>query len=240
MATYANALISIENIVSQFLLSYKKPTEDYVSYLSHACNCIQDFNLYDGNLACTEKVQLNTTLKCIDMPADLVSFIDLVTPIDGGWWSFTEKNIVNTTTTTGGVEGRDDLQGEGKKINQDRTVGYGAKGGYNRFKMTLDWASRRIYVDDTYDSTTYLVLIYVSSGIKATGETTVPVFLIPLVDAYLLERETFWIPELVRERPMRHDAYWREKLKVRDLINSMSVNQWHDLFLSDATQTVKR
>jgi hypothetical protein len=236
----SNALISLEEITSRYLLKYKKSTEDYVLYLEHSAACIQDFNLYDGNIATTAKVTLNTTLKCIDMPSDMLSFIDLVTPIDGGWWSFTEKNIVNTTTFTGGVEGRDDLQGEGKKINQDRTVGYGAKGGYNRFKMTLDWSARRIYVDDMYDATTYLVMIYVSSGIKATGETTVPAFLIPLIDCYLLERETFWNTELVRERPMRHDAYWREKLKVRDLVNSMSVNQWHDLFLSDATQTVKR
>jgi hypothetical protein len=240
MAEYTEGLISIEKIVTQFMLSYKKTTEDYVSYLSHALNCVQSFNLYDGNLAVTAKVTLNTTLKCIEMPTDMLSFIDLVTPLDGGWWSFTEKNIVNTTTTTGGVEGRDDTQGEGHLINQDRVVGYCAKGGYNRFKYTIDWVARRIYVDDVYDSDTKIVLIYVSSGIKATGETAVPAFLIPLIDNYLLEKETFWIPELVRERPMRHDAYWREKLAIRDLVNSMSESSWHDLFLEGTTQTIQR
>jgi hypothetical protein len=241
MATDTTALISIEKIVTQFLLSYKKTTEDYTSYLSHALNCFQDFNLYDGNIATTAKVTINSTLKCIDMPDDMLSFIDLVTPINGEWWSFTEKRLmVNTTTTTNLVEGRDDTQGEGATVKQDRVTGYGARGGWNKFRYTLDWAARRIYVDDAYEATDYIVLIYVSSGIKATGETTVPAFLIPVIDSYLLEKETFWIPSLARERDIRHRDYWAEKRKVRDLINSMSYNQWKDILLENTTQTIQR
>jgi len=209
--------------------------------LEHALRAIQDFNLYDGGIPVTQKVVLNTTLKCIDMPTDMITFIDLVTPLDGQWWSFTNKaNMVNTTTFTNGVEGRDDAQGEGHAITQSKTTTYGAKGGVNKFKYTLDWASRRIYVDDVYDTSDYFVLIYVSSGIVATGETKIPVFVVPLIDAYLLERETYWIPELMRERPMRADAYWKEKMKVRNLINSMSESEWADLFYSSFTQTIKR
>lgn len=240
MATYTSALISIETIVSDFLFSYKKPTEDYSLYVAHACRCVQDFNLYDGNLACTQKVTINPTLKCIEMPVDMVSFIDLVTPIKGSWWSFTEKNIVNTTSFSGAVESRDEAQGEGVLIDQSRIVSYGAKGGWNKFRYTIDWAARRIYVDDVYTANDYIVLMYVSSGIKATGETTIPIFVVPMIETFMLERETFWIPELIRERPMRHDAYWREKMKVRELINSMSVSQWKDIFYSSFTQSPQR
>jgi len=201
---------------------------------------VEDFNLYDGNFVCTQKVVIDP-LKFIEMPDDMLQFVDLVTPIRGAWWSFSEKNqIVTTTTFTGLVESRTDAEGEGVAIDQPRVTGYGAKGAWNKFRYTIDWASRRIYVDDVYTADDYIVLIYVSSGIKATEETTVPSFLVPVIEAYLLEKETYWMPELVRERPMRHDAYWREKMRVRDLINSMNFNQWRDLILSNTTQTPQR
>lgn len=241
MANDTSSLISIEKIVTQFLFNYGKTTNDYTQYLGHALNCYQDFNLYDGNIAQTVKVTINPTLKCIDFPDDMISFIDLVTPINGQWWSFTEKQlIVNTTTTVNNVEGRDDAQGEGATITQDTVSGYGAKGGWNKFRYTVDNAARRIYVDDTYDATDNIVLIYVSSGIKATGETTVPAFLIPVIDGYLLWKESYWIPQLTRERDDRRMDYWKEKMKVRNLINSMSYSQWRDLFLSNSTQSIQR
>jgi len=236
-----NALISLEEVVTTYLFAYKKPTEDYSLYVQHACKCFQEFNLYDGEILQAQKVTLDTTLKCFYMPDDLLKFIDLVTPIAGGWWSFTQKdNIVNTTTTTGGVETRDSVQGEGVKIDTDRVVSYGAKGGYNKFRCTVDMASRRIYVDNVFQTTDYFVMLYISSGIKTTGKTTVPAFITPMIDAYLLEKETYWIPELARERPMRFDQYWKEKMKVRSLINAMSKDFWLDIFYSGSTQTPQR
>jgi hypothetical protein len=241
MAEFTNALLPIEQVVTTYLFAYKKPTEDYSLYMQHAAQCLQNFNLYDGNLPVQTKVTINSTLKCIEMPDDMQSFIDLLTPISGSWWSFTQKNqMVNTTTTTAGVESRDDIQGEGVKTLHDRTGGYGAVGGWNKFNMTLDWASRRIYIDDEYETTDYFVLVYVSSGIKVLDETLVPAFFTPVIDAYLLWKESYWLPEFARERQMRYQDYWKEKRDVRDLINSMSVSQWRDIFYSSCTQTIKR
>jgi len=235
------ALISIERIVTDFLFGYKKGTDDYPLYLRHACFAFQDFNLYDGEILQTAKVTINPLLKCIELPDDCQKVIDLVTPVKGGWWSFTQKdNIVNTTTTVGGVETRDSAQGEGVVIDVDRVVSYGAKGAYNKFRCTIDMAARRIYVDNVYDVSDYIVLMYVSSGINANGETKVPSFIIPMIDMYLLEKETYWIPELARERQMRHQDYWQEKMKVRNLINAMSKDQWLDIFASGYTQTPQR
>jgi len=235
------SLLSIEKVVTEFLFAYKKPTEDYSLYVQHACRCFQDFNLYDGEILTTAKVTVNSTLNCIDLPDDCQKVIDLVTPIKGGWWSFTQKDsIVNTTTTVGGVETRDSAQGENVVIDVDRVVSYGAKGAYNKFRCTIDMAARRIYMDKTYTATDYIVLLYVSSGINATGETKVPSFITPLIDSYLLEKETYWIPELAREREMRHAQYWQEKMKIRNLINAMSKDQWLDLIYSGTTQTPQR
>jgi hypothetical protein len=61
-----------------------------------------------------------------------------------------------------------------------------------------------------------------------------------MIEAYLFERETFWMPELVRERENRFNNYWREKMKIKNLINSMTVDAWKDIFLGSATQTIQR
>jgi hypothetical protein len=238
---YTSALIDIEEVVSRFLFKYKHGLEDAPLYVEHACDCVQHFSLYDGNQLATEKVTVNPTLFCIDMPSDMLSFIDLVTPVHGGWWSFSEKKqIVNTTTFTGLVEGRDSAQGEAVTIDQPRVTSYGAKGAWNKFRYTLDWVARRIYVDQTYDAADYIVLMYVSSGIQATGQTTVPAFVIPLIDKYLLLKETFWMPELARERQLREVDYGRERMEVRSLLNSMTYDQWRDCILISSTQTSQR
>ena len=235
------ALVSLERIVTDFLFGYEKGTERYAIMLRHACLCYQDFNLYDGEIQTSAKVVINPTLKCIELPDDCIKVIDLVTPIKGGWWSFTQKdNIVNTTTTVGGVETRDSAQGEGVVIDVDRVVSYGAKGGYNKFRCTVDMAARRIWVDNLYTANDYIVLLYVSSGINATGETTVPSFLIPLFDAYLLWKETIIDLNLAKLHQQRYNQYWQEKMKVRNFINAMSKDSWLDIFASGYTQTPQR
>jgi hypothetical protein len=239
--TSTAALVSIESVVTRWLFKYKKSADDYALYLEHCAQCYQDFNLYDGEIFTTAKVTINQTLKCIDMPADLLKFIDLVTPIKGGWWSFTQKdNIVTTTTMVGAVETRDPLQGEGAVIDVDRVVSYGAKGAYNKFRCTVDMVTRRIYMDNTYTANDYMVLLYVSSGINATGETTVPSFLIPVFDTYLLWKETIIDLNLAKLHDQRFDQYWKEKMKVRNLINAMSKDSWLDIFYSGFTQTPQR
>jgi hypothetical protein len=239
--TDTSALIPIEQIVTRWLFKYRKSVDDYGLYVEHAAQCYQDFNLYDGEILTTAKVTLNPTLKCIEMPDDLLKFINLVTPIKGGYWSFTQNdNIVNTTTTVGGVETRDDTQGEGVKMDVDRVVSYGAKGGYNKFRCTVDMAARRIYTDNTYTANDYMVLLYVSSGINATGETKVPSFLIPVFDAYLLWKETIIELNLAKLHDQRFDQYWKEKMKVRNLINAMSKDEWLDIFYSQFTQAPQR
>jgi hypothetical protein len=235
----STALISVDQIVTRYLFSYKKPLEDATLYVEHCCTAIQDFNLYDGQLATYQKYTLSATTKWLDMPDDMLTFVDLVTPFRGSMWSFTRKDrIVMTTTTVGAVEGQDDLQGEGHTIDQPRVTGYGAKGGWNKFRYNVDWATRRIYIDD--DITEYIVLYYVSSGIKVGATTEVPSFLIPMLHAYLLWKETYWLPELVRERESRKADYWREKLNVRGLVNAMSAEEWRDIFYSSFTQSPQR
>ena len=236
MAT--SALISIEQVVSRFLLKYKRPLDDAFIYTEHICNCFRDFRLYDSNQVVTAKVTVNVN-KWIDMPNDMMTFVDLCIPIDGAWWSFTEKTeIVNTTTFTGLVEGRDSTVGEGVDLTTPRTTGYAAHGGINDYNYTLDWSARRIYIDGISNAT--VVLMYVSSGIETSGVTLVPEFITPMFDAYLLWKSSYWLPELVRERGALERDYTNIRLSLRNLINGMTYQQWRDLWLSTAMQAPNR
>jgi hypothetical protein len=95
-------------------------------------------------------------------------------------------------------------------------------------------------MDNTYTANDYIVLLYVSSGINANGETKVPSFLIPVFDAYLLWKETIIDLNLAKLHDQRFNQYWKEKMKVRNLINAMSKDQWLDIFYSGFTQTPQR
>lgn len=233
-----NALIPVEQVVSRYLFKYKLSLDDALIYTEHCCNAIRDFNLYDGDLATTAKVTV-TANKWIEMPSDLIGFIDLVIPYGGGWWSFTWKRpIINTTTFTGLTEGRDDTVGEGVDITQPRTLDYGAKGAVNDYYCTLDWQARRIFVNGISDDT--VVLIYTTSGIEASGTTQVPEMITPMLDSYMLWKSSYWRPELVRERQSLEKDYLNARYSIRNLINSMSYDGWRDVILGSSTQSPQR
>jgi hypothetical protein len=61
-----------------------------------------------------------------------------------------------------------------------------------------------------------------------------------MIDNYLLWKETIWNLELAKLHDQRFDQYWKEKMKVRSLINAMSKDQWLDIFYGGATQTPQR
>lgn len=237
----SDALITIEETVTRFLLKYGKPSTDYTQYMELACQCVQDFHLYDSEKVRTEKVSVNAN-RWIEMPDDMLRFIDLLIYRGNGvFWSFTMRNdMVNTTTFTGLVEGRDSDEGEAVDIPDAVTTTYGAKGAVNDYNYLLDWTARRVYVDGLESDE--VVLKYVSSGISTDATTEIPAFIVPMIDSYLLWRETYWIKDrdVVKEKPLREREYVNEKLKIRNLINSMSYSQWMDVLWGSMTQSPKR
>jgi len=233
-----NALRTIESVVTDFLLGYKKTTEDYIIYLKHACDAVREFNLYHGGEFKMEKMTVDSN-KFLEMPDDMIGFNDLLIPFNGEWWSFSERRkIVNTTTFTGLVEGRDDESGEGVEIKHSLTYGYGAHGGVNNYNYMIDWRARRIFLDGIDSGT--VVLRYVSSGINLTADTYVSELIVPVIQSYLLWKETYFVKGLERERLLREKDYDKEVLKVRNFTNSMTYDQLRDLILSSTTPTPRR
>jgi len=236
MAT--NALISIDEIVTRFLFKYKKPMEDANIFIEHICNLVRDFRIYDSNQVVSVKISINS-LGIIEMPDDMIGFNDLCYAEYGEWVSFTERDrIVNTTTTTGGVEGHDSNFGEGVDIVHSEDVGYGAVGAINNYNYMIDWEARRIFCEGIISDT--VLLRYVNSGIETSGITTVPEFITPMCDAYLLWKESYWVKGLERERQMREQDFVKAELRVRNFINSNSFQQWKDILLGITTQAPQR
>jgi hypothetical protein len=232
MAT--NALLTIEEAVTRYMLKYKKSQEDFIIFTEHVCNLYRDFRLHDSNQVVTSKVDIDAN-RIIEMPDDMLSFVDLLYPSNGQWISFTEmSSIVNTTTFTGLVEGRDSDFGEGQNVPRPEESGYGGRGAINAYNYVIDWEARRIFVEGIESDT--VALKYISSGVETTGETNIPDILTPMIDSYLLWKESFWVPELRGEREQRKRDFMEERFRVKNLINAMGYEQWRDVFLGLSSQ----
>lgn len=232
------SLVTINDIVTRYLLKYKRSTDDAVIYTEHAAECIKAWHLYHGNEVNIEKTYIDANY-IIWMPSDMIGFVDLCYYFNGRYWSMTEqKDIVSTMTGGMLLDERDaDIQ-EGQPISHAVTYGYGGRGGVNAYNYNINWKERRIYVEGI--SSDYAILFYTSSGIVVNGATYVSDLLSTVIDSYLLYVETFWITNLVREREMRKKAYNEEVLRARNFVNALTYNQLRDIILGESTQGPKR
>ena len=233
-----NALITIEEAVTRYLLKYKKSTDDYTIYTEHACNCVRDYQLHDGVKFRTEKISVDS-LGIIELPNDCVKVHDVCVAYRGEWWSFTERpDMINTTTTVGTTETHDSDFGEGVDLLDNKTYTYGSKGGVNQYYYKVDYNARRIFCDGIISDT--VILKYVSNGINADGDTYIPEMMTPMLDSYLLWKETYWLTPLVRERQGRERDYMNERMRVRNVLNAMTIAQFKDVFWGSVTQSPHR
>ena len=234
----SNALILIEEVVTRYLFKYKKPTTDYNIYLEHACNIVRKFQVHDGDKFRSEKVSVDAS-GIIEFPDDCIRVKVPCVAKNGEWWPMTERaDMVNTTTMTGLVEGHDANFGEGVALLDSYTYSLAARGAVNSYYYMVDYNARRIFCDGIISDT--VLLKYVSSGISITENTYIPEMLTPLVDSYLLLKETFWITELARERKSREDDFKNERLEIRNVINGLTASQWQDLIWGSTSQNPKR
>ena len=231
MAT--NALVSINSIVDAYLFKFELPLDRGWIYTQHACDAVRELHLYDLPNLVTEKVSVSS-LGIIELPADCLGVNGLYKFVDGVKWPFTQRDdIIVTTTTTGGTEGQDSDYGEGEALKDPKTDTYGGVGGVNDYYYKVDWKARRIFVEGTTSDT--VVLEYVTSGIETSGTTYIPDFVTPVIDAYLNWKQCFLEPRLERYASEREKSYLNTENRVRNLINAMSYDQWHDLLLSLTT-----
>ena len=233
-----SGIITIESAVTDFLLAYKHSTEDYITFLRHACTLLTQYMMHSSPEARSEKVTINS-LGIVEFPSDCIKVKDICVAKNGEWWSMTMRpDMVNTTTFTGITEGQDTDFGEGVALRDGITGTYGSRGAVNAYYYMIDYKQRRVFVDGLTSDTA--LLRYISSGIEASETTYVPIMLIPMLESYLLWKESYFVPTAMKERQLRERDYINEELKLRNFINGLSASQWKDVFWGSFSQSPKR
>jgi len=235
----SNAFENINNVVDRFIFKYKLPLEDDVLFTEHACECYRKIRNRHSDAVTTRKVT-PTSLGIVEFPDDCIRVIDVVIPMNGEWWSCTQrKRMVNTTTIVNGPETRDDDdQGEGTDIQDPNYWGYGGAGGANTYYCNIDYDARRVFLDGR--TTEYVVLIMTTSGINLDGDTLVPEKCVPAIDAYMLWKKSWWDGSAMNEKQYREKVYNDEINELRIVSFMPSFDQLKDIFNSTNTMAPTR
>lgn len=233
-----NAFINLNDLVDRFMLRKKLSTDDAVLYFEHASEAYRRIRRQHSNESVTAKVTIDS-LGIIEMPDDMMGFINLFIPVGGELWSFSDRpRMVNTTTLVSGVETRDADQGEGVDLEYSLTWGYGATGGYNNYNRTIDWEARRIFVDGLKSDTA--VLVYESSGLNLNGETLVPEDCVPVIEAYVMWQKTDFDGSGMNEKLYRKKNFDDELQNLRVLNFMPTGDEIYDILLSTTTRSPQR
>ena len=235
MATAGITLIN--KIVDGYIFKNELSTDRAWIYLQHACDAVRELHLYDLPNLVTEKVTISS-IGIIEFPADLIGFNSLYAFVDGVKWKYTHRDdLIVTTTTALGVEGLDEDYGEGEALKNPKSDTYGGVGGVNDYYYNIDWKARRIFTNQVSDTA---VLEYTTSGIELSGTTYVPDYCSTVIDAYLDWKRCLLDERLFRYAHERERSYQNAENRVRNLVNAMSYDQWHDLLLSITTMSPLR
>ena len=137
----------------------------------------------------------------------------VVVPIQGEYWSLTEKESLVFSQSGASLDEDDE---EGEDVNDSYSITYGATGGINKQGyVKLDEGNSRIIINSLTSGKVEVFLIYVSSGINEAGtDTYIPDAIIPMLHFYVLYKEAIYA-----NKPYEHlrDEYYRELDKVRYL-----------------------
>ena len=231
---YTGALVKLSDTVDRFMLKYKLPMEDAVLYFEHAADCLRNIMTKHSNISVTAKVSVGSN-GILEMPTDMMGFVNLYVQVGGELWSFTDKpRMVNTTTGTVGV---DEVQ-DGEGIVDGVSYGYNAKGGVNSYYMNIDWGARRIFLDGFKSDTA--VLVYTTSGLVAAGDTMIPAEATDTIDSYLFWKKSWFDGSGRGEKDSRKRDYYDELQQLRILNFMPTGDMLKDIFWGTTTQTPQR
>lgn len=230
-----SGLKTLKQVVEELIFTGEKSMTDYARYLQLAIRGFKDSRLF--HLKGFTKVLKCTVsdIKTIALPDDYLSFVSVVVPINGQYWSLTEKESLVFSQTGGALDSDD---GEGVDIEDGYMVSYGDVGGVNNMGyIKLDENNNRIIVNSLEATRTEVFLIYVSTGINEAGtDTYVPDAIVPMLHFYILYKDA-----LLHDRNAENlkREYESELDKVRYL-QMDSIQTIRDVLYSSFTSTPTR
>jgi hypothetical protein len=204
----------------------------------YAIDAIRDIHMfYTAQRYKVSKINVNQNTNTIDWPVDLIKVIYVAIPSQGKlWYLTTDNDIVPTTTLVNGQETLNSIDGEGIKINEGQTVGYGTTGGHNRYYIKNDELNRRTIINGY--TTQDVFLAYVTSGIS-DKDTLIPVKFKKIIDYYVRMMLNMRPPENWKNVENYKDLYEQEISKLVSF-ESPSLIEIRDALLSTFSGTVQR
>ena len=192
-----------------------------------------------------------SSAKVVDLPTDYVNYVKIGIPVNGKLKVLTHKeNILLPRTFADGAEvgnADDDNAGAGSIFFVDHfrsgqfVAGlYGLSGGIDDAYYRIDREKRQIVFSGSIPRSE-VVLEYVSSGIKLSGQTNIPRETVPALQAYV-----FW---KMIDLDMKYPANEKERRKQNYLEEVAALDYFQSAFTADeykrhvwksTTQTIKR
>lgn len=191
---------------------------EYQKYFDLAIDCYQDLRLHyveEGRKIA--KLDVDSTLKTIEFPDDMLRYISLGIIINGELVKLTRRDSINPTTTeSGGSEGYDSDIGEGEDVVDLFWDGFATRGGLN--------ADGYYYVDRPNSrfmfrniTVTKIWLHYISSGVHLDSTTFVPVEYEQAFIAYMVWQVSRYKKSIPRsEREYNKNEYEEEIIKLHN------------------------
>jgi hypothetical protein len=206
-----SGLKTLKQATEELMLLGEKPEGSYFRYLQLMIRGFKEAKLFHLK-GFTKVAKLTVSnIKTIDLPDDYLSFIAVVVPIQGEYWTLTEKESLVFSQDVAPLDADDE---EGEDVNDSYTISYGATGGKNKQGyVKLDEVNSRVIINSLAVGKTEVFLLYVSSGVNEAGtDTYIPDIIVPMLHFYVLYKEAMY-----HDQPYEHlfNEYSRELDKVR-------------------------
>jgi len=223
--------VSLKNNVKCTLFLGRKAKDLYFRFFQLAVDSYRDFCLFHIDNKKTALVDMDEN-NCISFPDDYLSLIAIGIPLHGKLFVFTKDHELLTIVTTDPVYGWTD------QIDEKSQSGYGAGGGKNDYYFNEDPENQRFIFNGVQRSE--VILQYVSSGISATAETSVPVIHKPIIQAYILWKDSIYDPNTALNQKMILEADYNQEVRKIRALAMPSIQEIKDEFYKSYKQTPKR
>jgi len=230
--------ISLKQVVASILNKrgdYSK--HDNKRLLQFAIEGCREFRLYHIPSVESEWVDVNQDLMSVPLPDQLMQFKAVGIPINGEFWSFTEKE---DGIPPQGLRKRNPEKQEGDVTPDRKVTGFTAPGGQNDYMYTHQKSHRRLILY-TKEYVEKVIIVYQSTGINLKGETFIPVHAFEALRAYVEYNDIDNDDQVARsEKQRKFQQMEYHKTNMRDIENMFTPEQFLDAIYHGIGQTVKR
>lgn len=232
-----SGVVTIKDIVNEYVM-LTKTDYGYPEIYQIACQGIREVNLwYKNDSKRTVKLTMNTN-NIVSLPSDYLSFIQVAVPLNGEYYTLTERNsIIETTTESSGAEILDPEYGEGVDVADQIYENYGSTNRNPEGYYKLDEAKRRIVFRNLKRSQVFLT--YKSSGLSTSEQTVIDAKARPLIEAYIRKKVAYYKDEAISRQQLLRQVYDEERSKLIGL-EMPSIFVLEDMFKNEQNQTLRK